>query len=582
MKKLIKILLYDDKLSFYGILILSILCGLFPAVYVVIYSSFIDAMIQALRNEIVVTEIYGKIIMVIGFTMFQYFLNSTYTFLIARFETIIERTEQEKLLEKVARIRFIDMENSSVYGTINHVEKGIPKRLIDGYTSILGCIQLGITIIGISSVLIRYSVGVSIIVFVSFIPVVIISIKSGKEDYSDLETYFEIERRTDSLEKIITSPAGNVERWVFSFHDWVREKWMKKYDEGAKVFYEYKKKSYFRVKKMSLAVKIICWLLVGVLIYNTASGRFSIGILVVLIQQIFEMCNRVTWDMYANLYNISVTKEFINKYEECYSIQELDAIGEEIADANEIVFDKVSFRYSEDSPYVLKDLDLSLKKGHSYAIVGENGAGKSTLLKIILGIYREYEGNIYIDGVEAREIIGRKSFICPVFQDFARYELSIRENVGLTEKDKISDEEIDTWAKKLNLDLSKKNLASGYDEPVGKLDGKNIEFSGGEWQKIALMRALASKKEWITLDEPTSALDPMTEMRLYEMFYRIMENRSAILVTHRLGAARMVDTILVLHHGRIVEGGSHEELIEQNGIYKEMFVSQKGWYQDEE
>ncbi len=275
-----------------------------------------------------------------------------------------------------------------------------------------------------------------------------------------------------------------------------------------------------------------------------------------------------------------------------------------------IEFRRVSFRYPGGDRYVLKDCSFMLQGNKCYAVVGKNGAGKSTLTKLLTGLYEDYEGEILINGKDLREYrYGElKWMFSVVFQDFARYALSFRENilvgnVGGNEEHSHT-QFLEQIIDKLELKSCVQKLPGGLDTRLGKLDRDGVDLSGGQWQKLAIARLLYSDAPVNILDEPTAALDPRGEAKVYEMFRQVTMERGqstegvhsmkdmhtmeeaysmekfTILITYRLGAARMADEILVLDQGRIIEQGTHEGLIQsENGLYKEMFDSQRCWYE---
>lgn len=247
-----------------------------------------------------------------------------------------------------------------------------------------------------------------------------------------------------------------------------------------------------------------------------------------------------------------------------------------------IEFVNVSFRYPGREEYVLKNCSFVLQGNKCYAVVGKNGAGKSTLTKLLTGLYIDYEGQILINGKDLREYqYGEvKWMFSVVFQDFARYALSFRDNILVGNVNENNEQRLEQILEKLELESCVQELPWGLDSQLGKLEKDGVDLSGGQWQKLAIARLLYSQAPINILDEPTAALDSKAEAKVYEMFRQVNEEKFTILVTHRLGAARMADEILTLDQGRIVEQGTHNALAGlENGLYKEMFDSQRRWYE---
>lgn len=249
----------------------------------------------------------------------------------------------------------------------------------------------------------------------------------------------------------------------------------------------------------------------------------------------------------------------------------------------EIQFDDVSFAYPGTDQDVLKHISVTIQPGEKVAIVGENGSGKSTFVNLLCGMFEPGRGTVYVGGKPIAEHLSQvRDSISVVFQDFGRYETSIRDNITVSNRDRHgSDAEILEAAEKVNaLDVIEEQ-PKGLDETLGVYNENSRTLSGGQWQKLALLRAAYRNQASIMiLDEPTAALDPIAETELYRDFAGITEEKTTILISHRLGISSVVDRILVFHDGEIIEDGSHHELMERNGHYAALYRAQAKWYQD--
>ena len=254
-----------------------------------------------------------------------------------------------------------------------------------------------------------------------------------------------------------------------------------------------------------------------------------------------------------------------------------------------IQFQDVSFMYPGADRLALSDIDLSIRPGERIALVGENGAGKTTLVRLLLGLYQPTHGTITVDGVDLVRIhpdTWRREATA-VFQDFVRYPTTVRENIAYGDSTLLAEvvpaagsihPRIAAAAAHSGADGFIAELPSGYATHLGKewLDG--MELSSGQWQRLALARAYLRDAQIVALDEPTAALDPRAEVEFYRQFTQVAAGRCAILVSHRLGAARLADRIVVLANGRIVEDGDHETLLRLDGVYAQMYSLQARWY----
>lgn len=249
----------------------------------------------------------------------------------------------------------------------------------------------------------------------------------------------------------------------------------------------------------------------------------------------------------------------------------------------------------EASQYVLQGVNFHVQPGERVALVGDNGAGKSTMARILLGLYRPTAGRVTADGVDYTDIDpdSLTDAVSAAFQDHFRFEFTLGQSIGIgtlnrsgngpgtglwpswLQPDKAVAAEA---ARRAGVDGLAKRLPRGYDTPVGHVLDGGQGLSGGEWQRIAIARAFTREPELLILDEPAAALDPVAEAALYRQFTHLLGGRTALLISHRLGSARMADRILVLRQGRIAEQGCHDELLAAGGDYAGMWEEQASWY----
>lgn len=244
----------------------------------------------------------------------------------------------------------------------------------------------------------------------------------------------------------------------------------------------------------------------------------------------------------------------------------------------------VSFRYKEELPLVLRNVNLVIPVGECTALLGVNGSGKSTLVKLLLRLYDPVAGKILWDGIDIRNFdpIELRKHFGVIFQDFVRFDLTVKENIGFGDITKLNDgNKICNAAKMAGIHKKIMRLPTGYNTILSRwlTDGDiGIDLSGGEWQKIALARAFMRESDFLILDEPTAALDVQAESELYRRFMALTMEKTSLLVSHRLSAIRLANSIAVLENGEIIEQGSHESLTSQGGKYAELFAMQAKQY----
>jgi ATP-binding cassette subfamily B protein len=256
------------------------------------------------------------------------------------------------------------------------------------------------------------------------------------------------------------------------------------------------------------------------------------------------------------------------------------------------VFENVGFKYPGSERWAVRNLNLHLHPGERIALVGENGAGKTTLTKLLARLYDPTEGRIIVDGVDLREydLASVRRTIGVLFQDFVEYDLRFDENIGVGEIDEVQQyldqtrngdavpDSIRTAAEKSLASSLLPRFPGGFGQMLGRRFDGGMDLSGGEWQKVALGRAYMRSAQVLILDEPTASLDARAEYEVFRRFSELVRGRMAVIISHRFSTVRMADRILVLNSGRIIESGTHEELLVAKGLYADLFSLQAEGY----
>jgi ATP-binding cassette subfamily B protein len=245
-------------------------------------------------------------------------------------------------------------------------------------------------------------------------------------------------------------------------------------------------------------------------------------------------------------------------------------------------FDNVGFQYHNSEAWANRHLNFTLHPGEKLALVGENGAGKTTLVKLLARLYEPTEGRILLEGIDLREyaIEDLRLNLGIIFQDYIRYQMTLAQNIAVGNIAEINNKELIVKAAEESLaDLLAQKLPNHYEQWLGRRFNEGVELSGGEWQKVALARAYMKDAQVLILDEPTAALDARAEYEVFQRFAQMTKGKSAVLISHRFSTARMADRIMVLDKGEIIESGTHQQLLEKNGRYAELFQLQAKGYQ---
>ena len=253
--------------------------------------------------------------------------------------------------------------------------------------------------------------------------------------------------------------------------------------------------------------------------------------------------------------------------------------------AHTIVFENVSFCYPGSEKQVLSHLNFTIRPGETLVLVGLNGAGKTTLIKLLTRLYDPTEGRILLDGKDLRDYDVKELYriFGIIFQDFGKYAVTVRENIHFGDIHReIVEDEIRAAAEQSAASEYIEAMPEGYDTPLMRIFEENgTELSGGQWQKLAIARAFYSESDILILDEPTAALDPIAEQEIYKQFDALRADKTTVFVSHRLSSATVASKILVLEYGKLIEEGTHRELMEKEGRYYELFTTQASRYLEE-
>lgn len=324
----------------------------------------------------------------------------------------------------------------------------------------------------------------------------------------------------------------------------------------------------------------------GFIAYQTLMGEITLGGLVMYYQgfQRGQICLRELLSSLASLYEnslfLSHLYEFLDLNPTVSNLENPHPVPNPFSLG--VTFEGVSFHYPHSSRPLLEEINLTIPAGQTVALVGENGAGKTTLIKLLCRLYDPTGGRIAIDGIDLRELNATewRREISVVFQDYVRYNLTVRENIGFGNIANLAEEEaIIKAAQKAGVDKAIAKLPKGYETTLGTQFDEGEELSVGEWQKVAIARAFLRSAQILVLDEPTSALDARSEAEVFDQFRQLIRGKTAILISHRLSTVKMVDRIFVLEKGKIVESGTHAELLKIGGTYARLFAMQAKHYQ---
>lgn len=490
---------------------------------------------------------------------------------------------RRRILECKCDVKYKYIENyDDFYERVNFVEAQAGIQVAECLQSLVGLLQNVITFGYIMYSLCEVGVSIVAILFVASVPAVILAYKQNDEQYRSATKWMQENNLVLHYYAVCGGDWTMQEIRHYGLFQYLKGRWRHYADE-----YCAKKKNLTKkhVKYNAVAdfLRSFSFIFVLVLTLLKIYENPMIGIgTFTLVYSLAESFQRTTAQLFIGAAQVYSQIPYMKAFFYLDELERDPALTEEKIEVGDIRFDNVTFTYPGTERPALQGINLTIKKGEKIAIVGENGSGKTTFINLLCGMFEPDSGRILVDGKDmsdnARKI---RNSISAVFQDFAHYEDTLRNNICISDKNRnATDEEIYELAQKLHTTEVIDSQMNGLDEQIGTFNSTARDLSGGQWQKVAIMRAAyRNSTDIMVLDEPTSALDPIAETQLYKDFSDITGDRTTLLISHRLGITSVVKRILVFKEGRLIEDGTHEELMAQNGYYKQMYQAQARMYQ---
>jgi ATP-binding cassette, subfamily B, bacterial len=446
-------------------------------------------------------------------------------------------------------------------------------------------LQQSVTAIAFSAVLIRYSPFLMLLLVAGIVPAFL-----GESHFAFL-TYAKNFRQTparrqmDYLRQLGGSKEAAKELKLFNLSGFLTGRFTALSQEIYEENVALNKRRLFWGGLLAIVGQLGYYGAYGYSIYRTIQGRYSIGDLTLITMAIMQAMANIQ-QAFSTASGVADQALFLTDLLAFFAMKPRVESKENGLPAPRPVmrgfeFRNVSFAYPGTERRVLSNFNFTLLCGERVALIGENGQGKTTIVKLITRLYDPTEGQILLDGVDLREydLDDLHAEIGVIFQDFMRYEMTARENIEVGRiETRHTIEELEYAAQKSLASEVIDKLHGGFDQMLGRRFEGGVDLSGGEWQKLALARAYLRDAQLLILDEPTAALDARSELEVFERFAELTYGKMALLISHRFSTVRMADRIVVLEAGRLVEEGSHSQLITLGGRYAAMFEMQAASY----
>jgi ATP-binding cassette subfamily B protein len=576
----------SPALTFWSAIFYLIL-GITPAISAIITQILFDGVLLGIREQSI-APIWLPVCLQLGLNVLSRICTVVGVVMRGLLRERVSDHVQEMVLRKANTLDMEQFENSEYYDTLRHATDEANYRPSTMITQTFDLLRTFVTLCSMLFLIAHLSWWLVLVALIVPIPSFISSSRYSWKDYILARRQSPERRIQNYYTQLLTIDQHIKEIRLFNLGNFFLTRFKA---NAEKLFEEFKRVTLPR------AVYSLLWSLLSIgansLIYlyialQAVLRRITFGQLSKFVTaansagQSFQSILDGVTDTYENSLFVDLLFEFL-AYEPKILPPEQPVLLELYPEKSglDIEFRDVSFTYPGKQQPALQHVSFVLRAGETGALVGSNGAGKTTLVKLLARLYDPDEGEILLNGrnLKAYDPAELRKYLGVIFQDFVRYHMTARENIGIGRVSQIEErEQIIAAARKSGADGFIERLNKGYDAMLGRWFEKGVELSGGQWQKVALARAFMRDAPLLILDEPTSALDAEAEYEIFTRFRELTEGKTALFISHRFSTVRLADRIFVLEQGTIREHGSHDELIALNGRYAELFNLQARAY----
>lgn len=477
-------------------------------------------------------------------------------------------------------------EDPRYFDTLHQAQAEAPHRPAHIVNGLIQLGQNGLSLLGVACLLFAFNWWLALVLFLAALPGAWVRVVFARKSYSLKQNQVATERQTWYYNDILTDSSHAKELRLFNLGSLFKNRFnilRKELRQSRLTLARRRSLSEFLVQG---AATLAIFGALAFIAYQAVIGSITLGGLVMYYQGFqsglgfLQAILRGLAGLYEDNLFLTNFYQFLDLKPAIQSPPQPQPVPKEIKHG--IVFQQVRFAYPGSSNQALEGINLTLEPDRVIALVGANGSGKTTLIKLLCRLYDPLAGKITVDGIDLRQLdpIRWRREISVIFQDYVHFHMKAWENIWLGNIEQEPNHGLISKAARIaGADLFVRHLPKGYDTILGRWFQDGQELSVGEWQKIALARSFLRDARIIVLDEPTSSLDALAEADLFEKFRQLVKGRSAILISHRFSTVRMADFIYVLDRGRIIEQGTHPELLRLNGHYARLYNAQAVHFQ---
>lgn len=579
--RLIHLLWQNHRELFVTVLLLNIALGVLPGISILLTQYLVNFSETAWSVGIAAfRDVVLLLALIIAVAIITQVLARLQQFYQSLLQESLSQTLNIQLIDKALTFELRHLEQADIYDKLQRARDEASSRPYQALQQMIAMIRAGMSLISVAGVLLVWKWWVALILICAPIPSLLFLFRHGWHMYSIEQGRTPIRRMLWYLDHLLTTDLYFKEIKTYGLGPALRNRMAEHY----RMFFQQDRELLRKQSRLSILYDSIGVVILGVsqalMIWQLLLHQISVGQLVAYLQAAMTTQSQAESLMFS-LFSIYTTNLYLGQL---FEFMDIDTTPTEHRDGDlplssiEVLeFQNVSFCYPGSSQEVLHDISFTCRRGDVIGIVGENGSGKSTLVKLLCRLYTPTSGQILINGhpIERYRSADLRKLLGVLFQDFVQYQMTVKENIGFGYLEECGNTALIEAASLISgADEVIRRLPKGLDSQLGKWFEEGSQLSGGEWQKIAIARAFMNKRDLYILDEPSFALDARSEAMLFKRVQEASRDAITLYITHRLASLRMANQILVMQNGSIVERGTHEMLMQKQGLYFEMYRAQ--------